>query len=265
MSRRDWTGRHVLVTGGSSGIGLALVRLLAARGAHVSVVARDESKLAALHREGELIATASADVADPDALQHAVAALQERHGPVRDAVLCAGTVLPGYFTELPADTFRDQMEVNYFGIVNAVRLVVPGMVERREGTITCVSSTAGVIGLLGYSAYAPSKFAVRGLCDSLRMELKPHGVHVAGVYPADVDTPQLAFEKPFKPRELVALSGTVEPMSPERVAAEVLRGVERRKAVIRPGLANRLLCAAAGGLPGLLASYCDSVVARANR
>ncbi|KOV81028.1 hypothetical protein ADL03_30570 [Nocardia sp. NRRL S-836] len=254
-----------MVTGGSSGIGLALVRLLAARGAHVSVVARDESKLAALHREGEPIATASADVADPDALRHAVAALQERHGPVRDAILCAGTVLPGYFTELPADTFRDQMEVNYFGIVNAVRLVVPGMVERREGTITCVSSTAGVIGLLGYSAYAPSKFAVRGLCDSLRMELKPHGIHVAGVYPADVDTPQLAFEKPFKPKELVALSGTVEPMSPQRVAAEVVRGVERRKAVIRPGLANRLLCAAAGGLPGLLASYCDSVVAKASR
>jgi 3-dehydrosphinganine reductase len=177
----------------------------------------------------------------------------------------AGMVLPGYFHQLGPEVFVNHMAVNYFGTLNTIRLTLPTMIDRKSGTITCISSAAGLIGLFGYSAYAPTKFAIRGLCETLRMELKPHDIHVAAVYPADVDTPQLRMEEPRKPPELRAISGTVTPMSADTVAAEILRGVERRRSTIIPGSKTRLLCAAARLAPGLMNYYADYLIATARR
>ena len=74
----------------------------------------------------------------------------------------AGEAHPGLFESMSDDIFREQMELNYFGTLNAIRAVLPSMIERRRGHLVLVSSTAGIIGVYGYSAYAPTKFAVRG-------------------------------------------------------------------------------------------------------
>ena len=87
------------------------------------------------------------------------------------------------------------MEVDYFGTLHAVRAVVPSMIERQRGHLVLVGSTAALIGVFGYSAYAPAKYAVRGLAETLRVELAPHGIVVACVYPPDTKTPGL------RPRE----------------------------------------------------------------
>ncbi|MFJ3905035.1 SDR family oxidoreductase [Streptomyces sp. NPDC090025] len=268
--RPDWSGRHVLITGGSSGIGLALVRELRCRGALVSVVARDPAKLREVAAEpgpvgSAPVATVSADVASRADLDRAVAELTALHGPVDTLITSAGTVRPGYFEELDHEFFRTTMDVNYFGTLHAVRAVLPGMLARGSGTLVCISSAAGLYGLVGYSAYAPSKFAVRGLCESLRMELRPHGIQVSGVYPGDVDTPQLAMEQPYKPKELAALGGTLRPAGAREVALAVLRGVEAGRPTIVPGAANRAVALLARLTPLLAGGYADRIVARSRR
>jgi len=133
------------------------------------------------------------------------------------------------------------IEVDYFGTLYAVRAVAPGMVERGRGSLVAVSSAAGLLGVYGYSAYGPAKFAVRGLMESLRAELEPHGLHVGVVYPPDVDTPQLAEEDQWKPAETRAITGTIKPLTAEAVATAIVAGIERRRFVICPDLGTRAL------------------------
>ncbi len=148
------------------------------------------------------------------------------------------------------------MRVNYFGTLHAIRAVTPAMVAARRGRIVAIASAAGLLGVFGYSAYGPTKYAVRGLCDILRTELKPHGIYVACVFPADVDTPQFAGEQPYLPAETRAISGTVRPISADKAAAAILRGIGKRRTYIftdpatavierivrlSPGITRRLL------------------------
>ncbi|MCX5215820.1 SDR family oxidoreductase [Kitasatospora sp. NBC_00240] len=234
----DLASSHVIITGGSSGIGLATARLLAGRGARLSLIARGGSGLdvaaAELRGCGASVAVARADVADRAALGAAVAGLVAHHGPCDVLITCAGATRPGYFLDLPEEAFRQMMEVNYFGTLYAVREVAPGMVQRRRGSVVAVSSAAGLLGVFGYSAYGPAKFAVRGLMESVRAELTPYGVHVGVVFPPDVDTPMLAEEVLSRPAETNAVSGTVGPIGAEVVAAAIVSGIDRRTFTICP-------------------------------
>lgn len=238
-------GAHAIVTGGSSGIGLATARQLASRGATVSLVARGPERLETaaedLRKSGATVSTAAADVADKVALESAIGTLTESCGPCDVLVTSAGIARPGHFLELEDEVFRQLMEVDYFGTLYAIRAVAPSMVERGRGAIVAISSAAGLIGIYGYTAYTPAKFAVRGLTESLRAELAPHGIHVGCVCPPDVDTPQLTDENRFKPRETRAISGTGRPMSAERVAAAILDGIDRKRFLICPDTTSRLL------------------------
>jgi 3-dehydrosphinganine reductase len=237
---------HAIITGGSSGIGLATARLLAERGAVVSLLARGADRLAAaaesLRARGATVYTRVADVADQAGLSAALDELMaEAGGPCDTLVTSAGLARPGRFLELPDDVFRQMIEVDYFGTLYALRSVVPGMVERGRGSVVAVSSAAGLLGIYGYSAYGPAKFAVRGLMESLRAELVPHGVHVGVVYPPDVDTPQLAEENQWKPAETRAISGTIKPLTPDVVARAIVAGIDRRRFLICPDLGTRAL------------------------
>jgi len=127
------------------------------------------------------------------------------------------------------------MAVNYFGTLYAIKAVAPAMVARRSGQIVLISSGAGLVGLFGYTAYAPSKFALRGLAESLRGELKPAGVAVTIVYPPDTDTPQLTEENLTKPAETRALTAAGGLWTADAVARVTLDGMRRGKFSITPG------------------------------
>jgi 3-dehydrosphinganine reductase len=137
------------------------------------------------------------------------------------------------------------------------------MVERRSGSIVGVSSGAGLVGVFGYSAYSPPKFAVRGLLEVLRCELAPHGIHVGCACPPDTDTPQLAYENQFKPAETAAISGTIKPLSADRVAASIVRGIDKRQFLIAPDVQTRVLARVAGLVPGALHTMFDRQVRKA--
>jgi 3-dehydrosphinganine reductase len=261
---------HVLVTGGSSGIGLETARAALARGARVSIVARDATRLTRALDELERsvgdrtrVAAEPADVTEPQRLEVAVALLTAQLGPVDVLVTSAGAARPGHFEQLPASAFDDQMALDYFGTLHAVRSVVPSMIERRRGHLVLVSSTAGIVGVYGYSAYSPAKFAVRGLAETLRCELKPHGVVVACAYPPDTDTPGLARENLEKPAATARISASVKVRSPATVARAIVRGVERNRLVITADPGTAVLARAAGLLGPYLRASFDRHVRRA--
>ena len=257
---------HAVVTGGSSGIGLATAHRLAERGATVSLLARGGDRLDAaaesLRARGAEVYTQAADVADQAALGAALDKLTDAGGPCDVLVTSAGLARPGRFLELPDEVFRQMVEVDYFGTLYALRAVVPGMVDRGRGSVVAVSSAAGLLGIYGYSAYGPAKFAVRGLMESLRAELRPHGVHVGVVYPPDVDTPQLAEENMWKPAETRAVSGTVRPLTADTVARSIVDGIARRRFAICPDPATRALHRLASVLAPVLHTVFDRKAAR---
>jgi len=238
-------GAHAVVTGGSSGIGLAIAARLAVPCAAVSLIARDPDRLEAaagqLRATGATVHTAAADVADQAAVTSALRRLTDDAGPCDVLVTSAGQARPGHFLDLDDEVFRRMMEVDYFGTLYPIRAVTPTMIERGRGSIVAVSSAAGLLGIYGYTAYSPAKFAVRGLVQALRDELRPHGVHVGCVYPPDVDTPQLAEENQWKPAETVAIGGSIKPLTAGRVAQVTVRAIERERFAIYPDTATALL------------------------
>ena len=262
-------GRHAVITGGSSGIGLATAIALAAKGARVTVVARRPEPLAAavaeLRGRGADAAAVELDVSDREAVGRTFAEIVSDRAPVDILVCSAGVARPGYFEELPDEVFREMIEIDYFGTLWPIREVVPAMVERGSGSIVGISSDVGLIGVYGYTAYAAAKFAVRGLLESLRGELAPHGVHVGCCYPPDTDTPQLAWEDQFKPDETRAISATFKAIQPEQVADCIVTGIERERFALMPDLGSRLLAVGAGLAPGVITSVMDRTVRKAQR
>ena len=263
----DLRDRHVIVTGGSSGIGLALVRRAVGAGAYASVVALDDRDMASL-REGPPPGThpvhlAPADVSEREQAQAAIASCVERHGPADVLVTCAGVVHPGYFEDLSDAVLEREMAIDYFGTLWCIRAALPGMLERGSGTIACISSFAGLVGVFGMAAYCPPKYAVRGLCETLRTELRPRGIHVMSVYPTDVDTPGLAAEIPQHPPEQDAMQGKIKPMSPEVVVDAILGGIARRRKRVYPGGWNWFLARLANGAPWVADRIADGAVAKA--
>jgi 3-dehydrosphinganine reductase len=262
----------VLITGGSSGIGLATARAFAREGAHVWLLARntallaqalEEVKASSGHRE-QCCGFVSADVADPEQATRAVAEVVSRAGLPDIVVNSAGVARPGYFQELDLSVFHEMMDTNYFGALHVIRAATPGMIERRSGHIVNVSSGAAVVPTFGYTAYGASKCALRGLSDVLRLELKRYNIRVSVVYPPDTDTPQLAWEAQYKPPETHDVYGGVV-VSADFVAKTVLDGVRHNRYSIIPGLET----SAAARVTRLLGDWqfilLDQLIGRARR
>lgn len=265
-------GAHVLITGGSAGIGYATAAHALDRGARVSLVARDAERLAVAEDRLETrvgdptrVAAEPADVTDPEMFEQALGLLVAQFGPVNVLVTNAGGARPGHFEELPASVFTEQMELNYFGTLHPIRAVVPSMIERGRGHLVLVSSGAGIVGVYGYSAYSPAKFAVRGLAETLRSELKPHGIVVGCAYPPDTDTPGLEREGETKPAATASISATIKVRSAEAVGKGIVAGIERDRLVITFDGSTAALARIGGLLGPVVRATMDRHVRRADR
>jgi len=265
-------GAHVLVTGGSSGIGLATAHRVLERGARVSLVARDAGRLANAEDELEAaigdptrVAAEPADVTDREEVERALGLLIAQFGPVDVLVANAGAAVPGHFEDLPLDVFREQMELNYFGTLHPIRAVVPSMIERGRGHLMLVSSAAGLVGVYGYAAYSPTKFAVRGLAETLRAELKPHGIVVGCAFPPDTDTPGLTRENESKPAATASISAKVRVRSPDRVAHAIVSGIEKDRLAVTADSSTALLSRLGGLVGPFVRGTMDRHVRRAGR
>lgn len=236
---------HVIITGGSSGIGAALARRCAGRGDTVSLIARSSEPLETLRQElsalGRPVSIATADVADAAAVTRAIAGCEAAAGPCDVLVTSAGIVIPGLFADQAPADFEAQLRTNLFGTVNAVRAVYPAMQARRAGRILMIGSGAALIGIYGYTAYCASKSGLVGFAEALRLEARPHGIGVSVCFPPDTETPQLAAELPLRPAEAQMMVGGGGRMSADAVAAAALAGLARGRFAIYPGAQMTML------------------------
>ncbi|MBE9048092.1 SDR family oxidoreductase [Pleurocapsales cyanobacterium LEGE 10410] len=264
--------QHAIITGGSSGIGKAVAKLLARQGANLSLIARDRQKLQTAQQEiaavtinsQQTICTIVADVANYQEITAAIQQAIAQLGTPKLLITSAGIAHPGYFTDIPLEVFERTMAVNYFGSLYSIRAALPAMIENQQGNIVLISSGAGLIGIYGYTAYCPSKFALRGLAESLRAELKPRNIRVTIVYPPDTDTPQLAAENKIKPPETQKITATANTWSPQAVAEQILRGIEQRQIAIAPGAELTILNRFHSLLTPVLNWYFDRLVNKIN-
>lgn len=244
----DYKDKIALITGGTSGIGLELARILAARGARLFLFARSQENLNKTINDLQTVQAGEyhgipTDVSDANQVAQSVKQVIKMAGVPDLLVNCAGAAHPGYVQDLDLEIFRWMMDVNYFGTVFVIKAILPGMIERKSGYIVNIASLVAVVGMYGYTAYGASKFALRGFSDTLRMEMKPHGIQVSIVYPADTDTPQLTYENQFKPAELkqiLQILPALDPIPPEQVARAIVGGIDRQKNVIIPDLGTSL-------------------------
>ncbi|MGB3500809.1 MAG: SDR family oxidoreductase [Mesorhizobium sp.] len=229
------------ITGGSSGIGLAIALKLAARGHPVVLFARDGAKLERARETimaaapGAAVAIYCVDVGDANA---AVAVFQQaidECGTPGWAIASAGIAEPGLFLEQPLSRMQAQMDINYGGSLRFAHAVAPVMARAGGGKLVFISSGSAFIGLFGYAGYGPTKFAVRGLAETLRIELAQAGVHVTLAYPPDTDTPQLAAEEKLKPAATKAITSSGGVLSAEAVAASILRAADANRFLATPG------------------------------
>ncbi|MEP9353079.1 SDR family NAD(P)-dependent oxidoreductase [Xanthobacter sp. KR7-65] len=220
-----------IISGGGSGIGLAAALRLGRAGCRVALLSRDAHKLAqaqhAMAAEGIEVVVQALDVRDRATCADVVSNLCAEHGAPLWLVTSAGIVEPGFFLEQDPALAAAQMDTNFHGTLNLVHAGVPPMVAAGRGHVVMVASSAGLFGVAGYSGYCASKFAVRGFAEVLRIELARTGVSVTVAVPPDTDTPQLAYESRLRPAAIAPFAGAGTPLSPDRVAAHMIRTAER--------------------------------------
>ncbi|MEE4195182.1 MAG: SDR family oxidoreductase [Anaerolineae bacterium] len=239
-------GKLALITGGSSGIGLALAKELAVQGMRVAILARRKEVLDAAQTEIAPLTpfdvrTIVADVSDWEQVSAVLDSFQAEVGVPDLVINSAGVARPGQFEDLDVEIFHWTLDINLLGPIHVCKAVVPGMLKRGSGHIVNISSVAGFVGTYGYTAYGASKFGLRGFSDTLRAELRSRGITVSIVFPPDTDTPQLAAETPYKPAVTKALAETASVQHPEKVAVEIRKGIQKNRILIIPGFEGKLI------------------------
>jgi short-subunit dehydrogenase len=217
----NWRGLRVWVTGGSSGIGRALVEALAQRGARVAVTARDSAALDALVAAlpgGPHLALA-ADIADPAASRDAVARIAQDWGGLDLAILNAGTHVPMRGDAIDLAAAHRLVDVNLKGTINTAAAAIPGFLAAGTGHLAIVSSVAGYIGLPKALVYGATKAGLINFAESLRLDLGPRGIKVQLVCPGFVAT-TLTRLNDFRMPALLA---------PDDAARRILAGLESRR------------------------------------
>jgi 3-dehydrosphinganine reductase len=270
-------GGSAVVTGGSSGIGLATAKALVRAGMSVVLVARDAEKLstaAVAVREtaggtgsAATVSTYSCDLSNAEDTGAVFERILAEQGVPDVLVNSAGVIYPGEFVSMPREHFDVNLTCGYWSVVNPCRAVAPLMAQRGSGHIVNVSSVAGFLGIYGYTGYSSAKFAVMGFSEALRFEMRAAGVGVSVVCPPDTDTPALDFEHTLRPPETDVIAGNIKPIPAEKVADSVVRTLtaKRGKFVVIPDGLSAFYFRLKGLLPELFYAIVDGDVAKARR
>lgn len=220
-------GRHYVVTGASSGIGLATARVLSMRAARVSLIARSETKLARatnqLRADGGVVAYAVADLADKPALVSAFAEAERAFGPIDGLFANAGTGGTfGPITECSDDLFDAVVRTNLTSVFWAIKQVLPGMMARKKGSIVVTGSLASERGMPDNAAYVASKHGLLGLARAVASEVARSGIRVNCVVPGLIETPMLtALDPEASVDATLAALGQAVPLGRTGTADEV--------------------------------------------
>ncbi|KAF9484789.1 oxidoreductase [Pholiota conissans] len=252
-------GKHVYITGGSSGLGLSLAHILAQKGANVSIVARNQKKLdealesleklrvspaQKFHVYSHALGTGAEATAALDAV------CEPYDGEAPDAVFtCAGSSKPMFFVEMDEQDMVDGMTNAYWLQAWTAWAAAKKMAkEHKKGAkIVLVSSTLGYMSFVGWASYSPGKHALRGLADSLHSELMLYGIDVHIYFPATMYTPGFDEENKTKPDIVKRIESTDEGCTAEQAAQALYKGVVKGHAHITGDLITSLFSAGTRG------------------
>uniref|UniRef100_A0A0N4ZYX4 3-dehydrosphinganine reductase n=1 Tax=Parastrongyloides trichosuri TaxID=131310 RepID=A0A0N4ZYX4_PARTI len=250
--RINFKGKHVLVTGGSKGIGKQIAIESIKKGGNVSIIARnvtdlkntcDElNKLSEELKNGAKAFWYSADMSDDyKIIEKVIRESEDKCGPVDILINNAGVSTQATFDNLPIEAFDKQMKLNYLSCVYATRVVIDNMKKRKSGHIGFVCSAAGQCAIWGYTAYSPSKFAVRGFAEALNMELLPFNIGITVVYPPNTKTEGFERECIEMPEELQIIGSSAGTFEPSYVAQKFVEGIENGEFAVNIGLDGWML------------------------
>jgi NAD(P)-dependent dehydrogenase (short-subunit alcohol dehydrogenase family) len=259
--RYRFEGKHVVITGGSRGLGLVLARQLIAAGARVSLCSRDPHELARalddLESRGGRVQAVECDVTDPVRVREFFAVARQRHGPVDVLINNAGVIRVGPMEEMRAGDYEQSLRTYFWAALHTVNEAVPEMKARRAGRIVNIASIGGKIAIPHLLPYTAGKFALVGYSNGLRVELARHGIVVTTVCPGLMRTgSHLNAEFKGRHEEEYAwfATGAGMPffsMSAECAARKILAACARGDAEVVLGLPAKLAVAGQALSPNL--------------
>ncbi|HEY8472447.1 MAG TPA: glucose 1-dehydrogenase [Natronosporangium sp.] len=226
----EFAGKVAVVTGGSQGIGAAVVRRLAEAGAAVVFCGHEPDPVAATEREltaaGFAVTGVVADVTSAAAMRELVGTATERHGGLDVLVTSAGIQRYGTVEETTEQLWHEVLDVNLTGVFLACRAALPALRERGGGAVVAISSVQAFASQQGVAAYATSKAGINALVKSIAIDYAPHRIRANAVCPGSVDTPMLRwaadlFRGEHTVDETVAAWGRTHPLGRPATPAEV--------------------------------------------
>ncbi len=257
MSKRFFQ-QNVVITGGSSGIGLAVAEEFALLGARLFLIGRSEDRLAAakdhlLQKYGPSLQVFvfQADVGVRAQIEPVILKIGNDMGGIHTLINNAGNNHHGRFEENDISKFEEIFQTNYFGALYPTKIAWEYLKQAKKSHLGFVSSVAGYTGLIGLTIYAPTKFALNGLAECLRMEGNDFGIRVSVLYPPDTDTPLMDKANREGNPDTKALSKNAKLMQPSEVARIFIQGMLDNRFEILCNGTSRLIRIIKGFSPGL--------------
>lgn len=261
----QWKDKIVIITGASSGIGFSVANILAALGAKLFLIARNQEKLEAaktklLGKSGSdlFIQIYAIDIGIKDEITSVITKIGEEHGRIDLLINNAGVNRCGRFDEMPPTDFEQSLQSNYLGSLYTTKAAWKYL-AKANGHVTFVSSVAGYIGLIGYGPYTPTKFAMTGLAECLRMEGKPVGIKVSIIYPGNTNTPMLDYERQHALPETQNLNEGIKVIEPDYVARKLMAGIKSNKFEIYCDSKSRFYRILKAVFPGVFYKVMDKI------
>jgi len=246
VRQQPFEDKIAVITGGSQGLGKATAKYFVELGGSVCIIARRTEILEETANEinelklgdTQFIEIIACDTTIMDKLKPLLTEFVEKYGIPDYLLNCVGYAYANYIEKISLGDFKKNMEVNYYGQLVPILILLPYFMKEKKGHIANVSSILGYMGLMGFTTYVPSKYAVVGLSETLRNELKPHKINVSILYPPSMDTPGFEIENETKPEEcrIMEARGGIE--TPEDVAEVFIHGILKNKFNILPGEAK---------------------------
>lgn len=233
-----------IISGGASGIGFALAKILAPTH-HLLLIGRDSERLnnaldILSNEYGASATIISADITQRHNIKKIIDQTMSEFKTVDYVIAAAGFVRPHFFDQSRFEDHQSAMAVNYFGTISLINATLPYLQQQKHGRLILFSSACIFSPLVGYSAYTSSKSAVAQLGKTLSVELRQDGISVHVVYPPDTDTPLYRNELQMRPKVTTKLAETTGLWSQEDVAEAIMKGIEADQHAIIPARLSRL-------------------------
>lgn len=261
MAKLNFSGKNIVITGASKGIGKEVARLLANEGANLFLIARGEAALTELAKELSTKTTVhvkTCDVSDKQSVAQTVKVIKEKFSSVDGLINNAGTTYPEYFEKTPLEEFERVNAVDYLGSVYMTHGLW-SMIENK-GFVSFTSSVVGYMGVFGFGSYAGPKFALFGLAETISQELAARDISVSVLCPPDTETPGFEEEEKTKPHETRELSKGAKLMTATQVAEKFITALKKRRFVITCNFESGLYYRLTRLVPGIVRMVMKSMV-----